>query len=115
MGGSQILKEGEDIVKKNYLNDYEFARYFLENRNAAKGSSVKKLKLELTKKGIEKTIIDEFLADNIRNDEEEIQKIIAKKRTKYDDEKLIQYLARQGFSFELAKQAVSETDSQNQA
>ncbi len=103
------------LVEKNYLNDYEFARYFLENRNAAKGSSVKKLKLELAKKGIEKTIIDEFLADNIRNDEEEIQKIIAKKRQKYDDEKLINYLVRQGFPFELVRQAVSETDSQNLA
>ena len=42
--------------------------------------------------------------------QEEIKKIIAKKRAKYDDEKLISYLCRQGFSFELAQSLVRETD-----
>ena len=62
--------------------------------------------MELMKKGVDKGIIDDVL-DN-RNDEEEILKIIAKKRNKYDNEKLIMYLVRQGFSFELAKRLVSE-------
>ena len=43
---------------------------------------------------------------------DEIDKIIAKKRGKYDDEKLIQYLCRQGFPYELVKDRIhySETD-----
>ena len=100
------------LLEKNYLDDYKFATYYLENKNAKKGTSLKKLRLELIKKGIEKNILDEIFAQDLRNDEEEIQKIIAKKRNKYDDEKLIQYLARQGFDFELARQAVcrAETD-----
>ncbi|MBQ6355191.1 RecX family transcriptional regulator [Candidatus Saccharibacteria bacterium] len=98
------------LIEKGYLNDYEFAKYFLENRNAKKGTSIKKLKLELIKKGISQTVIDELLNENLRTDEEEIQKIIKKKRKKYDDEKLIQYLVRQGFDFQLARAAVSETD-----
>ena len=41
----------------------------------------------------------------------EMQKIIAKKRRLgYDDEKLIQYLVRQGFDFSLAQTAVRGTD-----
>ena len=60
--------------------------------------------MELMKKGISREIIDEVL--NARNDEEEILKIIAKKRTKYTDEKLIQYLCRQGFSYELVRNLV---------
>ena len=98
------------LIEKGYLNDYEFAKYFLENRNAKKGTSIKKLKLELIKKGISQTVIDELLNENLRTDEDEIQKIIKKKRKKYDDEKLIQYLVRQGFDFQLARAAVSETD-----
>ena len=58
--------------------------------------------MELAKKGVSKDTIDEVLRDSNRNDEDEILKIIAKKRAKYTDEKLIQYLCRQGFSYELA-------------
>ena len=56
------------------------------------------------KKGISKEIIDEVLSN--RNDEEEIIKVITKKRDKYDDEKLINYLVRQGFSYQLAQNLV---------
>ena len=61
--------------------------------------------MELIKKGISKEIIDEVLGG--RNDEEEILKIIAKKRAKYDDDKLIQYLCRQGFPYQLAQSLVA--------
>lgn len=96
------------LKNKNYLNDLSFAEYFVENRFVKKGISKKRLRLELVKKGISGEIIDEVL--DKRNDEEEIKKIIAKKRAKYDDEKLINYLCRQGFSFELAQSLVRETD-----
>ena len=60
--------------------------------------------MELAQKGVSKDIISEVLGR--RNDEEEILKIITKKRAKYDDEKLIQYLCRQGFSYQLAQNLV---------
>ena len=58
------------------------------------------------KKGISLENISEVLDNSERNDEEEILKIIAKKRAKYDDEKLIAYLCRQGFSYQLAQDLV---------
>ena len=102
-----IEKIVAQLIERDYLDDEKFAKTYLENRNARKGSSLKKLRLELIKKGIDSQIIDELLTNNIRNDEEEIQKIIAKKRARYDDEKLTQYLLRQGFSYELVRQFVS--------
>lgn len=96
----------ERLKNKNYVNDYKFAEYYAENRFVKKGISRKRLAMELMKKGVAKDIIDEVLEK--RNDEEEILKIIAKKRAKYDDEKLIMYLCRQGFSFELVKKLVAE-------
>jgi len=108
-----IFKLSDEIVHrlifKNYLNDRKFAEYYVENRFVKKGISRKRLAMELMKKGVDKGIIDDVL-DN-RNDEEEILKIIAKKRNKYDNEKLIMYLVRQGFSFELAKRLVSEYEN----
>ena len=76
----------------------------MENRFVKKGISKKRLKMELIKKGIVKDIIDEVLDG--RNDEEEIRKMINKKREKYDDEKLMAYLVRQGFSYDLVRRMV---------
>jgi len=98
---------------KNYLNDQKFAEHYVENRFLKKGISARRLRQELTKKGIDKDTIDQTLHSTTRTDATEIQKLIAKKRTSYDDQKLIQYLIRQGFDYDLAKTAVRETDLQN--
>lgn len=93
------------LLDKGYIDDAKFAQYYVENRFVKKGISQKRLRMELIKKGISKEIIDEVLGG--RNDEEEILKIIAKKRAKYDDDKLIQYLCRQGFPYQLAQSLVA--------
>ena len=96
----------ERLKEKGYVDDRKFAKYWVENRFVKKGISQKRLRMELIKKGVAKEIIEEVLDG--RNDEEEIDKIITKKRTKYDDEKLINYLCRQGFSYQLAQSRVRE-------
>ena len=105
----------EKLEKKTYLNDEAFAKWYVENRFVKKGISKKRLSLELAKKGISREIVERVLKDSGRDEKEEILKIIAKKRARYDDDKLIQYLGRQGFSYELAKDLVlaSGTDSRN--
>lgn len=106
----------EKLKAKNYVDDLKFAEYYVENRFVKKGVSLKRLKMELLKKGVSKEIIEEVLADSPRNEEEEIKKVILKKRNKYDDEKLTAYLVRQGFPYDLVRELVrqtSEMDSQN--
>ena len=98
----------ERLVERGYVDDTKFARYYVENRFVKKGVSHKRLKMELMKKGISQEIIDEVLGE--RNDEEEILKIIAKKRAKYTDDKLVTYLCRQGFSYDLARDLVEKTE-----
>lgn len=98
------------LKEKGYLNDLKFAEYYVENRFVKKGVSAKRLKMELAKKGISKENIEEVLADSERDDEEEIQKIIAKKRAKYTDEKLMQYLCRQGFSYDLVQKMIAKDE-----
>lgn len=97
------------LVEKGYLDDEKFTRFWIENRNQTKGSSLRKLTNELRVKGVESSIIDQALAESSRNDSDEIAKIIAKKRSKYPDEqKLIAYLARQGFSYDEIKTALAD-------
>ena len=92
------------LSEKGYVDDAKFAEYYVENRFVKKGISRKRLKMELVKKGISQDTIEEVL--DRRDDEEGILKIIAKKRAKYDDDKLIAYLCRQGFSYQLAQSLV---------
>jgi regulatory protein len=95
------------LAEKGYIDDEKFARYWIENRNLRKGMSRRKLQAELRAKGVDGSTIDHLLSDSDRSDENEIEKIIAKKRSRYpDDQKLMQYLARQGFSFDDIKTAL---------
>ena len=100
------------LVAKGHIDDEKFARFWAENRNLRKGSSQRKLQAELFAKGVDASTIESALAAAPRSDDDEIIKIIAKKRARYpDDQKLIQYLARQGFSYSDIKQAL-EADTQ---
>ncbi len=88
------------LEERGYLDDERFAKLWVENRNVSKGSSLKKLRNELLQKGVSHGIIDQVLDESDRNDEDELKKVIAKKRNRYTDkQKLIQYLLRQGFNY----------------
>jgi len=102
------------LLEKGYLDDEKFARFWVENRNMRKGSSMRKLQSELMAKGVESSIISQVIESSERNDDEELQKIIAKKAVRYDDEKkLIAYLMGQGFSYSQVRSAL--TDIQQEA
>lgn len=101
----------ERLIEKGYIDDKKFAEFWVENRNVKKGSSLRKLAAELRAKGVERTIIDEALSQTDRRDQDELRKIVAKKRSKYDDErKLIAYLARLGFTYDDIKTVLNEDD-----
>lgn len=95
------------LQDKGYIDDNKFAAYWIENRNLRKGSSKRKLSSELSAKGVDRTIIEQLLSETERDDMTELQKIIDKKRPRYDDEqKFMSYLSRQGFSYEDIKAAL---------
>lgn len=97
------------LREKGYIDDEKFARYWVENRNQTKGASRRKLQAELRAKGVENSIIETALEASERNDVDELAKIVAKKRSKYDDpQKFMAYLARQGFSYDAIKTALEE-------
>lgn len=99
------------LDEKGHLDDERFTRFWVENRNLRKGSSMRKLRSELQAKGVESSIIDRVLRDSDRDDASEIMKIIAKKAQRYTDEqKLIAYLARQGFAYDEIKRALSDEE-----
>lgn len=99
------------LHEKGYLNDEKFAQFWVENRNLRKGSSTRKLQSELSAKGVSSEITERIFSQSERSDTEEIKKVIAKKAKRYDDsQKLIAYLARQGFRYDDIKQALEDTN-----
>lgn len=101
----------EKLQHKHYVDDEQFARWWFENRNVGKGTSLRKLKVELRSKGVETDIVERMIAENLRDDATELQKLIAKKRSRYaDDQKLAQYLLRQGFRYDDIRLAIGLVD-----
>jgi regulatory protein len=97
------------LSEKGYIDDEKFTRYWLENRNLTKGASRRKLISELRAKGVDQSTIEGQLVTSLRDDAEELQKIIAKKHSRYpDSQKFMQYLVRQGFSYDDVKSALAE-------
>lgn len=97
----------ERLVEKGYIDDEKFTRYWVDNRSLTKGASQRKLIAELRTKGVESTIVERYISESSRSDDEEIKKIIAKKRNRYpDNQKFMAYLARQGFSYDDIKEAL---------
>lgn len=98
------------LASKGYIDDEKFARFWIENRNQIKGISRRKLQVELRAKGVAADVINNLLLATDRSDDDELQKVIAKKRQRYpDDQKLMAYLVRQGFGYDDVKAALENT------
>ena len=102
------------LESQNYINDQEFARYFVENRHQNKGISTKRLIQELKTKGISDENIEHAMFNSetgsfLRDEEAELEKMIKKQlRKTLDRQKIIAYLARQGFSYDLIKSKLDQ-------
>lgn len=106
----------EQLQQTKLLDDTQFAHSWVESRQLLKPRSRHQLTMELRKKGLAKDVIDEALGE-LEPDQElaMLKTLINKKLTRYpDQQKLLSYLSRQGFSYSLIRQALDElsvTDS----
>ena len=106
--GEQIL---ERVKQFGYINDMQFAESWVASRRQLKQASKKRLIQELRQKRVASDIIEQVLREDETDERELLREQIAKKRrqTKYkDDQKLMQYLARQGFNYDDIKSVLAE-------
>lgn len=98
---AQVIR---DLYEAKLLDDQRFAEFYVEARKSLTGISRRRLVMELHNKGVSAEIIEQVLAASPRQDDDEIRKVILNKRRRYpDDEKMLAYLVRQGFSFQEAR------------
>jgi regulatory protein len=105
----EIAKITIAVDEKGYINDEDFARRWVENRRLLKPMSTRKLQLELKQKRVDEQIIQKVLDSDEADEKEVLRELIDKKRrqSRYrDEQKLIAYLARQGFNYTDIKDAL---------
>ncbi len=99
------------LSERGFVDDADFARRWVESRHLLKPTSTRKLTLELKQKRISDEIIRQVLSDDQTDEREVLRAEITKKRrqTRYqDDQKLIAYLARQGYRYDDIKTVLTE-------
>jgi len=109
----------EDLLKKlqhfELLDDTKFAKWWVEQRGNFKPKPVRILKIELTQKGIVKEIIETVLGETKLDEEKMARDIIERKGYKWKNlparearQKMSQYLAGKGFSWDTIEKVVSK-------
>lgn len=107
----------ERLLRGGMLNDHEFARYWVENRQTFRPRGSRALRLEMRQKGLEREIIDEVLDGTIDEEASAYEAGLKKVRSlqKLDDreffQKMVAYLQRRGFPYAVAAVATKRLAS----
>lgn len=102
------------LKEHNFLNDEDFARWFIESRLRFRPKSLRIIKLELKQKGVDRETIETAISNNTNElDLESAKKLVEKKIDKYRDvkrqevyQKLGGFLARRGFDWDTIKKSI---------
>ena len=105
----------QDILNKltdfKYLNDEAFAKSWIESRRMLKPISRRRLIQELRSKRIADEIVQQVLAEDETDERATLRQLVERKRrqSRYqDNEKLMRYLAGQGFSYDDIKTVLNQ-------
>lgn len=104
------------LRNSGYINDRRFAEAWVRNRRLLKSTSKRRLTQELRQKRVADSVIKETLEQDEADELDILRNLVARKRkqTRYqDDQKLMQYLIRQGYNYGDVR-AVLEKDTSQQ-
>lgn len=107
----------DKLKSKGYLDDLAFARWFIESRNTHRPRSKRHLSAELSAKGITKDII-KAVSGEIGDESETIRSMLDKKLGHShklevsEKQKIVGYLARQGFAWDKITNVVKNWESE---
>lgn len=103
------------LKRLELVDDYKFARWWVEQRNTFRPKGRKALNFELLKKGVSKEIIGKVLEEVGPNEKRVALDLLKKRARKWErlekkdtKKKMYELLTRQGFSWEVVQNAVRE-------
>lgn len=111
---SYVDKTINQLLTDNYINDVEYAKNFVLDRQKYKLKSNTYITTQLIKRGISRDVIEESLKQEDLSDQDSLIKDLASKKyhqsAKYQDkQKMTQYLLRQGFKYSDVSKALEES------
>jgi regulatory protein len=96
------------------VDDLAFARIWVANRRLLKSTSKRRLQMELKQKHVPEQIIEQTLREDETDERDALRDLVAKKRARYPDRtKFMNYLARQGFSYDDIKSVLDQRDTED--
>ena len=100
-----------------YLNDYEFAKAFIHDKQIFRKDGAQKIKSALFSKGVSKEIMNELFSE--MDNEEELERATELCKRKMSSlqslqknkqyERLVRYLVSKGFSYEITNKVIKNT------
>lgn len=119
--GSIIEKVIAKLREQKFINDEEFAKWWIEQRTSFRPRSLRLIKLELRQRGIsDETVEDQIskIKDQIGSDLERAKRLVEKRIRRFRNkfgmtkemiyQKLGRYLASKGFDWDTIKQSIDE-------
>ena len=104
------------LEKLSYVNDLEFAKFFVESRVKFRPKGKRLIAAELAQKGIDKEIIEKVLSETQTSEIDLAKVAISKKLERFlklpelgAKQKISQFLARRGFSWETIKTIIDSS------
>lgn len=108
-----VAKNVLDKLKElELIDDASFARSWVQWRQSAAPRSRRKLYQELRQKGVADDVIEQELEGiDVQEQIQAARSLIAKKGRRYEDrQKLMAYLSRQGFPYDVIRQAFEDEE-----
>lgn len=116
----KILKYDEDRIdeiieylKENeYINDENYVSRYMQNVLKLKECSIKEIKIDLIRRGIDEELIEKYITEEIKEFEENSAKSLAKKKIKsMEIEKIKRYLLNKGFTYGNISKAIDNLEN----
>lgn len=112
-----LQKIVEKLKSQKFLNDEEFARWWIESRTKARPRSSRLIKLELKQKAIDKELIESIFenSEEVASDFEKAYALAIKRVPRLKNlerqkayEKLGRFLAGRGFNWDTIKEVIDQ-------
>ena len=96
------------LVQQNYVDDAAFSQFWVENREQIRPRSARAIRHELQQKGVERSLIDDALAN--LDEDEAAWAAVEPKLARWQglgeaafEQKIAGFLARRGFSYDVVR------------
>lgn len=95
------------LKENQYIDDELYVDKYIKNVMRLKKCSVNEIKIDLMRRGIDDTLIEKYLTEEVYEFERESAQILVEKKLKtMEKEKVKKYLLNKGFSYDNVSKAI---------